>query len=546
MKVSRIVVFILAVLGGLAVLCHVFPREGITYAGLHLELPSIAEILTSAEEENPEAEIDPEELLTQRLAEQKHAAREQEYLDFHQTSPTRISMPNGNGADYLDPFFRLLDSAGEKRVRVMHYGDSQLEVDRMTSALRQHLQEQYGGHGVGLRAAGFSKYTLTSSMTTSPDSIPIHLAFGPWPRSGNGRYGPMGIVGHVYGRMSISLQSAGSKDFPNAQGYSRVGVLMRGGEATVTADGVTYTLLAANTDTEPRQEQQITPNTDAEPQQEQQITPNTGAEPQQEQQIAPNTDAEPQQEVQIATNTDAEAQRVRFVAVNLPKAAGRVTFNLHGPAELYCITAEDTVGVTVDNINMRGSSGTLFTSIDGSTMKPFFDAEPVGLIILQYGGNSMPVLKTPEQISSYMTSVRKQIRVFQELAPKACILWIGPSDMATNVRGSMQTYPALPMVVDSLRNAVTESGAAYWDLYAAMGGHNSMVRFVNSSPQLAGEDYVHFTPKGARKMGEILCEAINFYYRYYRLRHHPESIDEYETENNEGRPTDSLRTDSVQ
>ena len=54
--------------------------------------------------------------------------------------------------DALAPFFEALASLerGERNaVRIIHYGDSQLEGDRITMQLRNSLQKNYGGRGFG-------------------------------------------------------------------------------------------------------------------------------------------------------------------------------------------------------------------------------------------------------------------------------------------------------------------------------------------------------------------------------------------------------------
>ena len=51
---------------------------------------------------------------------------------------------------YMRRFYQALDSTKMHPVRVVHYGDSQLEEDRMTMTLRRALQGRYGGKGVGL------------------------------------------------------------------------------------------------------------------------------------------------------------------------------------------------------------------------------------------------------------------------------------------------------------------------------------------------------------------------------------------------------------
>ena len=51
-----------------------------------------------------------------------------------------------------------------------------------------------------------------------------------------------------------------------------------------------------------------------------------------------------------------------------------------------------------------------------------------------------------------------------------------------------------------------------------MGGRNSMLRWVESDPPLAGSDYVHFTPAGAERVASMLSDTFLLYYDYYHWR----------------------------
>ena len=104
------------------------------------------------------------------------------------------------------------------------------------------------------------------------------------------------------------------------------------------------------------------------------------------------------------------------------------------------------------------------------------------------------------------------------MAPQAKILFIGPSDMGKSVNGRIVTWPHLPEMVDSLKATVLRNDTAYWDLYRMMGGENSMVQWVKHRPAYAGPDYIHFTPAGARRVGEALSRSFLTYYDFYRLR----------------------------
>ncbi len=49
-----------------------------------------------------------------------------------------------------------------------------------------------------------------------------------------------------------------------------------------------------------------------------------------------------------------------------------------------------------------------------------------------------------------------------------------------------------------------------------MGGNNSMVTWVKNG--YAGSDYIHFTVKGARIMGDYLSDMLLKLYELYKIR----------------------------
>ena len=63
----------------------------------------------------------------------------------------KIQYPN-NDPSILFPFFERLTEANSRKVRIMHYGDSQIEADRITALLRESLQQKFGGYGAGAYA----------------------------------------------------------------------------------------------------------------------------------------------------------------------------------------------------------------------------------------------------------------------------------------------------------------------------------------------------------------------------------------------------------
>jgi lysophospholipase L1-like esterase len=159
---------------------------------------------------------------------------------------------------------------------------------------------------------------------------------------------------------------------------------------------------------------------------------------------------------------------------------------------------------------MRGCSGNIFTKMDSMQLATFFSQTNTRLIIMQFGGNMIPQTENPTTISGYVRStMRQQVRYLRACAPQAAILFIGPSDMSTNIDGQMTTYPLVPYMDKQLRKMAEEEQIAYWSMYEAMGGYNSMKAWHDRG--LAGSDYVHFTRTGANKVGKMLYEWLMEY-----------------------------------
>ena len=448
MKAHRILLFILAAIAALALLCRFFPEDGIAAGPVTLRFPSLADILNGGEED---AES-PEEIMARRL-EAIREARKSDFLEYFTNDPARIYLPDDD-LTFFDSLFVALDSAGSRRVRIVHYGDSQIEEDRISSVLRDSLQSRFGGGGPGLLPVldQYYNFSISEAGSAAPRR---YVAYGPSElRGAGGRYGPLAQKSHYDGTVTNTFYPVKANDAPSRY-FNRLTLLSSGSDLSVRCNGVTL---------------------------------------------------------------EAEASDdIRHIRFDLPDSTERVSFTHSGSHDVYGVMLDRENGVSLDNVPMRGCSGTIFTLLNASQLSDYYNTENVRLIILQYGGNSVPFTRTGEQISKFCEDIAGQIAYLREQAPGAKILFIGPSDMSTSIQGKMQTYKHLPAFIDSLRVTAVRSGAAYWDMFAAMGGQGSMVQWVRQSLPLAGEDYIHFTTRGAAKMGDMLYETLMLYYDYYKL-----------------------------
>ena len=472
MKARQIAYIIWTVIALLGVVCLVVPDGGWHIGTWHLRFPTLTQALDMDTKQGDELSMMNDSLLAELetlgvlpsdsvVAENTIAVQDSIPPKAQPVIP-EVNVSNTDSRAYLAAFYAALDSVRTMPVRVVHYGDSQIEEDRITNVLRERWQKAYGGGGVGLLPLHQTIPTRSMRQWLSMDGVVQTVQGGPkrylvyGPRSmrlDNDEYGVMGQVA-----VMDSTLVAGSEDVvmciepidKKRQGhnyFNRVRVL------TDSVDGY---ILAQDTMLSP--------------------TPDTR----------------------------------HPLLYTLPDSTTKCEIHLQGKGKVYGVSLETQTGVIVDNLPMRGCSGNIFTKIDSTQLSDFYRETNTRLIILQFGGNMIPQTENASTISGYVRStLRQQVRYLRACAPDAAILFIGPSDMSTNIDGQMSTYPLVPYMDKLLKKMAAEEQIAYWSMYDAMGGKDSMVRWVENG--LAGSDYVHFTRAGANKMGRMLYEWLMTY-----------------------------------
>lgn len=474
----QITAFIFVLIGVLASICAVFPEDGIAIGNMKLRFPTLDDMLETGTAESSEPIVSPEELLAQRVNEMR-ISQEAEFVDFFTNNPARIHFPN-DSLGFFDDFYAALDVAYKQPLRIVHYGDSQIEEDRISKELRVRLQEQFGGSGVGLLPYRTTYYNLTvqQQMAGTYQRYSLITCDDVSKRSGN-MYGPLIQVSTINGSTSLTVSPRKKVVELTSAHYSNQLSVLAGPQALRISVGDSTLRLPAS------------------------------------------------------------ENKLRICRFPLPDSTTIAKVSVSGTGDVYGIMLDDTVGVSVDNIPLRGCSGTIFAGVSADQLSTYFDDTNTRLVILQFGGNSMPGIHSQKSIDRVLSMIVPSVRYMKMMAPDAHFLFIGPSDM-TNMHGGMQTYTMLPEFDRQLCDTMNEMGIAYWSLFEAMGGINSMPQWVKSNPRLAGSDYVHFTRKGAEKAGEMLYNAIITGYNYYKMRERYSQPVEYLTSEIVGLDIDSL------
>lgn len=470
MKAYKTFGFILSVIILLSFLSLVFPEKGISVFGKSLYFPSIEDVLVSEEARATASEhlAEMERQMKMQVFRDSLNRQYQDSLNFYthffQNHPGKFYFP-GDDPNFFSRLFEKLDKCKRNKevVHILHYGDSQIEGDRITAAIRQKMQERFGGQGAGLIPAVQIIPTASIGQSYS-GSIERYIISGMHvAKAGHRRYGALGQMGQMYGGASVAVASRNWKNtFENVKEFSVVKLYVG------KADNFSASL-------------------------------STG-----KQSIPPSS-------------TENKAA-LNVFTWELDEPIKKFTLKMLGNAEIYGITVDGKSGVSVDNIPFRGSSGTFFSSIDSLSYSNMLEDLNTGLLILQFGGNSVPGTRSDKGVANYKSLISKQIQYLKRVYPQADVLLIGPADMSTKVNGKLQTYPYMEKFVQGMKEAAIENGATFWSMYHAMGGENSMIDWVKNSPSLAATDYIHFNTRGSERIAELFYESLMIYYDYHHLQ----------------------------
>ena len=209
----------------------------------------------------------------------------------------------------------------------------------------------------------------------------------------------------------------------------------------------------------------------------------------------------------------------QMVEFSADSAEGQIGLKFVGAnADILGISLEGNSGISLDNIPMRGCSGTIFRRINAETLRKTYQMLGVKALILQFGGNALPGMSSKTSADAYGKKFFDEIRYLKSIDPELIVFVIGPADMSVKINGTFQTHQQLTNVRDALKKATIDNGGIFWDMYEAMGGSGSMVQWVKSKPALGSPDYIHFSQKGAVKISEIFYQSLMKEYDMYLLR----------------------------
>lgn len=343
-------------------------------------------------------------------------------------------------------FAALRDRADlDRPVRVAFLGDSFIEGDILVADFRSALQQRFGGRGVGF-------VPITSVAAQYRPTVKIASeGWKTWSMLTKPDSLPYTLSGMTFeaeaGEPTVTLEAANR--YPELDSASCLKLIYERNVATrlcLTVNGRTDSLMTA----------------------------------------LPPTDS------------------VRQYVYNGPVHKAEMRFRNTEGFRALGVVMEDSVGVSVDNYSLRGNSGMLLEQLDSASCRALNRIHTYDLIVLQYGLNiaNDSIL----QYGWYGRRMEKAIRQVRQCFPTADVLLMGVSDRSRMENGTFCTMPSVLALLHAQRQTAKRAGIPFWNTFGAMGGNNSMVRYVEKN--WASKDYTHLGFGGGRELARVLVEAI--------------------------------------
>lgn len=344
---------------------------------------------------------------------------------------------------------RLINKHPSEQIRIAVLGDSFIEGDIITADIREQLQTMYGGSGVGFVPFDYpyAKFRGTISLSSKGWQTLNITNYQKLADSVKNKFFISGYVSIPTEGATTSMRGVGFRKHLKTNSFTKL----------IFTNRKNSTIRVTINDTLNKT-----------------FTPDPSPYP---------------QELNIAVGP------MHSISATINNVDGFVG---------YGMILQDSVGVSLDNYSIRGNSGMALHSTNSTINSQISRMVGYDLIILQYGLNVMS--SSVSNYDSYSKKLEGIIEYIQKCFPKSSILVMGVGDRSTQIDGEFATMPSVGNMIAAQRKAARNKGIAFWNTYEAMGGYNSMVRFVEN--RWAAKDYTHISYPGGQYIAKQFVKAI--------------------------------------
>jgi lysophospholipase L1-like esterase len=218
--------------------------------------------------------------------------------------------------------------------------------------------------------------------------------------------------------------------------------------------------------------------------------------------------------------TSGSPGQARFPSLELPDGVTHLTLRTRrGAVRLDGVVLErDEPGVVVDSLGLPGGSATVLLSENDALFRAQLEARKPALVILMIGGNDAFDLS----LNRYTVNIARErmkaliARVKAGAPGAACLLASPPDAGIWRMDQTLTPRTQTRLVATYMGELAKESGCAWYDMQAAMGGEGAIERWWSAG--LMNRDLVHPLALGGDLMGYQLDEALEVARRQHEAK----------------------------
>lgn len=174
---------------------------------------------------------------------------------------------------------------------------------------------------------------------------------------------------------------------------------------------------------------------------------------------------------------------------------------------IYGISSEPQSGIVLDNFSFRGITGVELKKVNSDLLEEINKSGYYDLIVFQYGVNLM-FKPNDTNYDYYYRGMRPVLKKFKNNMPNTEFLLFSCSDRAFNYDGEWKTAVGIDSLINVQAKLAFDNDIPFYNFYNSIGGKGTVVKWADSTLQLANKDYIHFNFRGAKVAAKIIFKAI--------------------------------------
>jgi hypothetical protein len=209
----------------------------------------------------------------------------------------------------------------------------------------------------------------------------------------------------------------------------------------------------------------------------------------------------------FSTRADAVEAGIQSIAMEDAPHKIEILSRGQGSVRFFgAVLERDVPGIVFDTLACGALNIHQMSWVNPTVREPMAAKRDWDVVMFQLG-------TTMSQLVFHEPALKKVIAEMREALPNAAIVLLTPPDY---LKGQ-QSDPRIVKVSRQLEEVAQETGVAFWDYRAAMGGDNSMNTFI--AKRLVTTDHVHLTTGGHELMGDRLLRALMLDLARFRDKH---------------------------